>query len=49
MAAHAGLNTLLRPGDLLIAGAVPAGSELRPGDVCQVEADEIGVLRNRVR
>ena len=46
--AHAGLNTRLRPGDLLIVDTGPSGDELRPGDVCQVEAEEIGVLRNRV-
>jgi hypothetical protein len=46
--AHAALNTRLRPGDLLIVDAGPRGDALRPGDSCQVEAEEIGVLRNTV-
>jgi 2-keto-4-pentenoate hydratase/2-oxohepta-3-ene-1,7-dioic acid hydratase in catechol pathway len=48
LVAHAALNTRLRPGDLLIVDAGPCGFELRPGDVAQIEADEIGVLRNRI-
>lgn len=46
--AHAALNTRLRPGDLLIVDTGPGGFDLRPGDVVELEADEIGVLRNRV-
>ena len=46
--AHAALNTRLRPGDLLIADSGARGDELRPGDACQIENDEIGVLRNTI-
>ena len=46
--AHAGLNTRLRPGDLLIIDTGPSGFELRPGDIVELEAEGIGVLRNRV-
>jgi fumarylacetoacetate (FAA) hydrolase len=46
---HAARNTSLRPGDILVAAA-PAGigPPLRPGDVVELEAAGIGVLRNRV-
>jgi len=46
--AYAQLNTRLRPGDLLTVDAGPRGDALRPGDTCQVEAEEIGVLRNTI-
>jgi fumarylacetoacetate (FAA) hydrolase len=46
--AYAAENTRLRPGDLLIADLGPGGVELRRGDLVELEADEIGVLRNRV-
>jgi 2-keto-4-pentenoate hydratase/2-oxohepta-3-ene-1,7-dioic acid hydratase in catechol pathway len=46
--AHAALNTRLRPGDLLIVDLGSRGDELRPGDACQIENDEIGVLRNTI-
>jgi Fumarylacetoacetate (FAA) hydrolase family len=44
--AEATRNTRLRPGDLLIVDAGPGGPDLHPGDTFQVEAGEIGVLRN---
>jgi hypothetical protein len=48
LVAHATLNTHLRPGDLLILDSGPRGDALRPGDTCQVESDELGVLRNTI-
>jgi 2-keto-4-pentenoate hydratase/2-oxohepta-3-ene-1,7-dioic acid hydratase in catechol pathway len=47
--AQASRNTVLRPGDLLVAVA-PAdpGPPLRPGDVVEVVSETIGVLRNAV-
>jgi 2-keto-4-pentenoate hydratase/2-oxohepta-3-ene-1,7-dioic acid hydratase in catechol pathway len=49
LVAAASRNTKLRPGDVLLArlngGEGPA---LRPGDVVELEAEGIGVLRNRV-
>ncbi len=46
---HASRNTVLRPGDLLIA-ALPADelTALEPGDVVEVEAPGIGILRNTI-
>ncbi len=46
--AHAALNTRLRPGDLLIVDTAPDCHEVRPGESCQIENDEIGVLRNTI-
>ncbi|MDQ3824137.1 MAG: fumarylacetoacetate hydrolase family protein [Actinomycetota bacterium] len=54
--AHAGRNTVLRPGDVLGSGTVGSGCILehgdgrwlRPGDVVELEVDGIGVLRNAV-
>ena len=50
LAAHAGRNTLLRPGDLLVCStrrrAAARGSE--PGDMVELELEGIGVLRNAV-
>jgi fumarylacetoacetate (FAA) hydrolase len=50
LVAHAARNTQLRPGDLLIARALGPGSgpPLEPGDVVELEAEGIGVLRTRV-
>ena len=49
LVAHAARNTELRPGDLLVAAAAGgAGPPLAPGDVVEIEAEGIGVLRNRV-
>jgi fumarylacetoacetate (FAA) hydrolase len=48
LTAHAARNTRLRPGDLLIVDAGPGVHELGPGDVCEIEAEGIGILRNRV-
>jgi hypothetical protein len=48
LVAQAALNTHLRPGDLLIVDSGPQGDALRPGDPCQIEADEIGILRNTI-
>jgi fumarylacetoacetate (FAA) hydrolase len=54
--AHAALNTVLRPGDVLGSGTVGTGCILehgdgrwlQPGDMVELEVDGIGVLRNRV-
>jgi fumarylacetoacetate (FAA) hydrolase len=46
--AHAACNTKVRPGALLVVDAGPCGFELRPGDVVEIEAEGIGVLRNRI-
>ena len=47
--AAAARNTTLRPGDLLLARLTGgAGPALRAGDVVELEAEGIGVLRNRV-
>ena len=46
--AYAAKNTELRAGDLVIVDLGPGGASLRPGDVVELEADGIGVLRNRV-
>jgi 2-keto-4-pentenoate hydratase/2-oxohepta-3-ene-1,7-dioic acid hydratase in catechol pathway len=46
--ALAALNTRLYPGDLLIADLGPGGVELQRGDVVELAAEGIGVLRNRV-
>ncbi len=47
LAAHAGRNTVLRPGDVLVAAAGGgAGPALRPGDAVELEVEGIGILRN---
>jgi fumarylacetoacetate (FAA) hydrolase len=47
--AHAGRNSTLRPGDLLVARTTGgAGTPLVPGDTVELEADGIGVLRTRI-
>jgi fumarylacetoacetate (FAA) hydrolase len=56
LAAHAGRNTRLQPGDVLGSGTVGTGCILehgdgrwlRPGDVVELEIERIGVLRNVV-
>jgi fumarylacetoacetate (FAA) hydrolase len=50
LVSHAGRNTVLRPGDVLVAGAGgdPEGVRLAPGDIVELEA-ELGTLRNAVR
>ncbi|HEX4521562.1 MAG TPA: fumarylacetoacetate hydrolase family protein [Gaiellaceae bacterium] len=50
LVAHAARNTELRPGDLLVARALGAGSgpALEPGDVVELEAEGIGILRTRI-
>jgi hypothetical protein len=48
LVAHAARNTVLRAGALLVADAGPCGFALAPEAVVRIEADEIGVLRNRV-
>jgi fumarylacetoacetate (FAA) hydrolase len=49
LVAHAAANTVLRPGDLLVAAADGgAGPPLVPGDLVEIDAEGIGVLRNRV-
>jgi fumarylacetoacetate (FAA) hydrolase len=53
---RAGMNTVLRPGDLLGSGCVGTGCILehgdgrwlQPGDVVELEVEGIGVLRNTV-
>jgi fumarylacetoacetate (FAA) hydrolase len=54
--AQAARNTVLRPGDILGSGTVGTGCILehddgrwlRPGDVVELEVENIGVLRNRI-
>ena len=54
--AHAALNTVLLPGDVLGSGTVGTGCILehgdgrwlQPGDVVELEVEGIGVLRNRI-
>lgn len=52
--AYASLDLTLRAGEVLGSGTAASGSglelgrSLRPGDVIELEADRIGVLRNRV-
>jgi 2-keto-4-pentenoate hydratase/2-oxohepta-3-ene-1,7-dioic acid hydratase in catechol pathway len=54
MIAYASQDQTLRPGEVLGSGTVTGGSGLeldrwlQPGDVVEMEADGIGVLRNRV-
>lgn len=54
MIAYASQSLTLRPGEVLGSGTVATGSGLelgrwlRPGDLIEMEADGIGVLRNRV-
>jgi fumarylacetoacetate (FAA) hydrolase len=53
---HAARNTKLRPGDVLGSGTVGTGCILelgdgrwlQPGDVVELEVEEIGVLRNQI-
>jgi len=49
LVAHATRNTELRPGDILVAAtAGAAGPPLQVGDVVEIDAEGIGVLRNRI-
>jgi 2-keto-4-pentenoate hydratase/2-oxohepta-3-ene-1,7-dioic acid hydratase in catechol pathway len=49
LVSHAGRNTLLRPGELLVCSAAAGGPPwVRPGDVVELHHAGIGVLRNRV-
>jgi fumarylacetoacetate (FAA) hydrolase len=48
LVANAARNTRLRPGDLLVLDLGPGGARLKRGDVVELEAEGIGVLRNRV-
>ncbi len=49
LVAAAARNTTLRPGDLLLARLTGGeGPALRSGDVVELEAEGVGVLRNRV-
>jgi fumarylacetoacetate (FAA) hydrolase len=53
---HAALNTVLRPGDVIASGSVPARParqnggwrHLGAGDVVELEVEGIGVLRNTI-
>ena len=44
----AAANTRLRPGDLLVLELGRGGAALARGDVVELAAGELGVLRNRV-
>jgi fumarylacetoacetate (FAA) hydrolase len=55
--AHASRNTVLLPGDLISSGTVSTGcladlantyAWLQPGDVVQLQAEELGVLENTI-
>jgi fumarylacetoacetate (FAA) hydrolase len=47
--AHAARGTALRPGEILVAAApAAAGPPLEPGDLVELEAEGIGVLRSRI-
>jgi fumarylacetoacetate (FAA) hydrolase len=49
LVAHAARNTELRPGDVLVAAtAGAAGPPLQVGDVVEIDAEGIGVLRNAI-
>jgi fumarylacetoacetate (FAA) hydrolase len=49
LAAHAGRNTVLRPGDLLVCSSGgDHGAWLQPGDVVELELAGVGTLRNTV-
>jgi fumarylacetoacetate (FAA) hydrolase len=49
LAAHAARNTVLRPGDLLVASGPATGAPwLEVGDVVELELDDLGVLKNTV-
>lgn len=56
IAAHISEYLPLRPGDMILSGTPsgtameggPEGQFLADGDLCEVEAGEVGVLRNRV-
>jgi fumarylacetoacetate (FAA) hydrolase len=49
LVAAAARNTSLRPGEVLLARATGGnGPPLQPGDVVELEAEGIGVLRNRI-
>ena len=39
----------LEPGDLILTGTPAGVGPLAPGDVVEVEIENVGVLRNRVR
>jgi len=39
----------LYPGDLIFTGTPNGVGPLRPGDVCEIEIQGIGVLRNTIR
>jgi 2-keto-4-pentenoate hydratase/2-oxohepta-3-ene-1,7-dioic acid hydratase in catechol pathway len=45
---YAARNTELRAGDLIVLDYGPGGAELERGEVVELEAEGIGVLRNRV-
>jgi 2-keto-4-pentenoate hydratase/2-oxohepta-3-ene-1,7-dioic acid hydratase in catechol pathway len=38
----------LKPGDIIATGTPAGVSQLRPGDVCEVEIEGVGILRNPV-
>ncbi len=41
-------HTTLEPGDLIYTGTPGETKELTPGDVCEIELEGVGVLRNKV-
>jgi fumarylacetoacetate (FAA) hydrolase len=50
LAEHAARNSVLRPGDLLVCSSRSNGGPwLQPGDVVELELDDVGVLRNSIQ
>jgi 2-keto-4-pentenoate hydratase/2-oxohepta-3-ene-1,7-dioic acid hydratase in catechol pathway len=41
-------HVTLRPGDVIWMGTEGTSPNLKPGDVVEIEIDQIGVLRNTV-
>jgi len=41
-------HATLEPGDLIFTGTPGTTTPIKPGDVCEVEIEGIGVLRNKV-
>ena len=43
-----GIMTLL-PGDVIITGTPPGVGPLHPGDIAEIDIENIGILKNKVR